>query len=148
MLKTLLLQKKMYVYLLSIYPHLHTFNVFLFILYSRESMKRERCRDASPLIHSLGDAKALMLIATPRPLYPRQGGMVPIFVKDGCVLRPLWADAENLAHTGVGTSESQARKESHLTYTNTYFGLLSNDSLMLARIPKCQLSSFTGRYAT
>jgi hypothetical protein len=110
-------------------------------------MKREVCRGASPLFHNLGDA-ALMLNVTPRPLYYRQGGMVPIFVKDGCVLRPFWADAENLAHTGVRTSERQARNESHLTYTNTYFGLLSYDSLMPARIPKCQLSSFTGRYAT
>ena len=111
-------------------------------------MKREGCRGASPLIHNFGDAMAWMLNATPRPLYHRQRGMVPIFVKDGCVLRPLWADEENLAYTGVRNSERQAHNESHLTYTNTYFGLLYYDSLMLATIPKCQFSSFIGGYAT
>jgi len=89
-----------------------------------------------------------MLNATTRPLYSRQRGVLPIFVKDGCVLRPVWADAENLAHTGVRPSERQARNESHLKYINTYFDLLSYDALMLARISKCQLSSFTGRYVT
>jgi hypothetical protein len=143
----------------------------------REGAKQEMFGDASPLIHNPGDAKAWMLNATPRPLYlgrctpdrctltavppaavpwplyprplyPRQRGMVPIFVKDECVLRPVWADAEDLAHTGFRTSERQARNESHLTYTNTYFGLLSYDALMLARTPKCQLSSFIGRHDT
>jgi hypothetical protein len=41
--------------------------------------------------------------ATPRPLYPRE--MSPLlFVQESVwVLGPVWAGAENLAHTGVST---------------------------------------------
>jgi hypothetical protein len=148
MLKTVLLQKKyMFICFQFTFICLHL-TCFFSSWTCREGTKREGYRGASPFIHNLDDAKACMLNATSRPLYPRQRGMVPIFLKGGCVSRPVLADAENLAHSGVQTAELQTRNESHLTYTNTYFSLLSYDASVLAKIPKCQFSSFIGLYAT
>jgi len=54
----------------------------------------------------------LVVNATLRPLYPLEIDRVPIVQEVGWAPGPVWADAENLALTGIRSPDPHARSES------------------------------------
>ena len=54
-----------------------------------------------------------MVIATSRPLYPRERDQVPILRGAGWLSGAVWTAAENLAHPGIRSPDRQAGSESH-----------------------------------
>ena len=52
-----------------------------------------------------------VVIAIPRPLYPREKDSVPLLHDAGCASGPDWMDAEYLAFTGIRFPDLAARSE-------------------------------------
>ena len=48
----------------------------------------------------------------PRPLFTPRKGPVPIVQEAGWASGPVWTDAENLAPTGIRSSDRPARSQS------------------------------------
>ena len=63
--------------------------------------------------------------ATPRPLYVRQRDAVPIVQEAEWVPGPVWAGVENLALTGLRSTDCPVRSESlyRLSYSGPTFFL-------------------------
>jgi hypothetical protein len=65
--------------------------------------------------------------ATTRPLYPRERDPVPIVLEAVWAPGPVWTGAENLAPTGIRSSDRPARSESQyrLSYPGPWGNRLS-----------------------
>ena len=53
-----------------------------------------------------------VVMATPRPLYPREKDPVPLLQEAGWASGPVWTGAEYLALTGIRFPDLAARSES------------------------------------
>jgi hypothetical protein len=65
----------------------------------------------------------MVVNTTPRPLYPRERYSIRIAQEVVWAPGPVWADAENLAPTGLRCTERPSRSESlyRLSYPGTVF---------------------------
>ena len=97
-------------------------------LYTGRTAHRES-RGIALLFHDHGTRRGWGLSVTPRPLFTPEKDPIPILQEVGWAPGPVWTGAENLASTGIRSSDRPARSQS--LYRLSYPGPQLSQNIVL-----------------
>jgi hypothetical protein len=93
----------------------------------KSAKKAQRGRDVHLYsFFNLASRWAWVFHATPRPFYPRERDTTSMAQKDVWDPRPVWTDEENIAPTGICSTDRPARIESLYRLNEFQMFILSN----------------------